>query len=307
MPRRRPVGLVFGGMHSARRGTGTDVAGSRPYRPGDNVGSIDWNASAKLSAARGTDEFIVREHYADEAPRVVVVCDRRPEMALFPPELPWLRKRSAMREAVELILDSAVAARGLVGYLDFAEVDNPDLAQRSAEPFWRPPRSQGEPVAVKERHLEHPSFHAPQDNLTKAFAYLSEFRQSLPAGSFVFICSDFLVFPSEATWVRALEYRWDLVPVVIQDPVWEQSFPAVDGVVLPLADALTGRIQYVRLSRKQAAERRRAHEERFEELLAVFQALDLEPVVVSTSERDRIFSSFLGWAEQRLYDRRRRA
>ena len=78
VPRRRPVGLVFGGMHSARRGTGTDVAGSRPYRPGDNVVSIDWNASAKLSAARGTDDFIVREHYSVVEPRVVVVFDRRP-------------------------------------------------------------------------------------------------------------------------------------------------------------------------------------------------------------------------------------
>ena len=30
---------------------------------------------AKDSAARGDDKFIVRERYADEAPRVVVLCD----------------------------------------------------------------------------------------------------------------------------------------------------------------------------------------------------------------------------------------
>ena len=39
--RRRVVGLSYGGMHSVRRGSGSDVAGSRPYRPGDNVDTIE--------------------------------------------------------------------------------------------------------------------------------------------------------------------------------------------------------------------------------------------------------------------------
>src|SRR5947208_8772542 len=82
-PRRRLIGLSFGGMRSARRGAGSDVAGSRVYRPGDDIDTIDWAASARLSAARGTDEFIVRERFAEEAPRVVIIADRRPEMSLF--------------------------------------------------------------------------------------------------------------------------------------------------------------------------------------------------------------------------------
>ena len=35
------IGLSFGAMHSARRGRGSDVAGSRPYVPGDDVKAID--------------------------------------------------------------------------------------------------------------------------------------------------------------------------------------------------------------------------------------------------------------------------
>src|ERR671918_1437010 len=134
LPRRRLVGLSFGGLTSARRGPGSDVAGSRPYRPGDDVDTIDWNASARLSSARGTDEFIVRERFAEDAPKVVIVCDRRPGMALFPPELPWLSKREALHVAAEIVGASTARVRGLVGYLDFAEGD----------PFWRPPRSQRE-------------------------------------------------------------------------------------------------------------------------------------------------------------------
>ena len=70
IPRRRVLGLAFGGLHSIRRGHGSDVAASRPYRPGDAMRTIDWAASARMSLARGTDEFVVREHFADEAPRV---------------------------------------------------------------------------------------------------------------------------------------------------------------------------------------------------------------------------------------------
>ena len=102
-------------MHSARRGLGSDVAGSRPYLPGDDMDAIDWAASARLSSARGTDEFIVRERFAEEAPRVVVVCDRRAGMGLYPEGLPWLRKPEAVAVAVELILSSAARARGFAG------------------------------------------------------------------------------------------------------------------------------------------------------------------------------------------------
>jgi hypothetical protein len=68
--RRRLIGLAFGSMHGARRGSGSDIAGSRAYVSGDDPHRIDWAASGRLSAARGTDEFVVREYFADEAPRV---------------------------------------------------------------------------------------------------------------------------------------------------------------------------------------------------------------------------------------------
>ncbi|HEV7641175.1 MAG TPA: DUF58 domain-containing protein, partial [Gaiellaceae bacterium] len=65
--RKRLSGTPFGERRSARRGRGSDVAGTRPYAPGDPVSTIDWFASARLSSARGSDEFVVRELYAEEA------------------------------------------------------------------------------------------------------------------------------------------------------------------------------------------------------------------------------------------------
>src|SRR5206468_958802 len=103
VPRRRVVGLAFGGVRSVRRGVGSDVASSREYRPGDDVSWMDWAASAKLSAAHGEDRFIVRERFADEAPRVVVLCDRRPSMSIRESPLRRLDKPQAILTALELI------------------------------------------------------------------------------------------------------------------------------------------------------------------------------------------------------------
>lgn len=291
IPRRRVLGLAFGGLHSARRGAGSDVAASRPYRPGDDVGRIDWPASARLSLARGTDEFVVREHFAEEAPRVVVLCDRRPSMSLYGEEWPWLRKPEAIRQSVQLIGDSAVASRGLLGYFDEAE----------AAPFWHPPRSEGEAGRLD---VDRP-FGAPEDTVTRGLRHLIEQRRDLPAGTFVFVMSDFLVQPDRDDWLWALERRWEVVPVVIQDPVWEQSFPDVSGLVIPFGDPAGANAGLVRLSAAEATSRRDENEQRRRGLLQHLRALDLDPVLVSSHEPRDVLFSFLSWADQRLFSRGR--
>jgi uncharacterized protein (DUF58 family) len=290
-PRRRFAGLPFGGMNSLRRGSGSDVAGSRPYRPGDDARAIDWNASARLSSATGADEFVVREYFAEEAPRVVIVADRRPSMSLFPRPLPWLDKPEAARQAAELVVDATLAARGFLGYLDHG----------GPEATWVPPRTHHElPEAAALA-----SFGAPEDSVARALDFMARLHPPLQAGTFVFLLSDFLAPPSEDDWVAALERRWDLVPVVIQDPVWERSFPALGGVVVPLYDQTSRKLVAVRLTEREAARRREENEARAEELLAYLRALDLGPVLVTTSDRGEIFQAFLEWADERIVSRGR--
>jgi uncharacterized protein (DUF58 family) len=291
IPRRRVLGLPFGGLHSLRRGLGSDVAGSRPYQPGDDIDKIDWYASARLSLARGSEEFIVREHYAEEAPRVVVLCDRRPSMSIFDDGWPWLRKPEAIRQTATVIGDSAVAARGLLGYFDEAD----------GSAYWHPPRSSRELGPVD---IDRP-FDASAKTLARGLASLVEQRRDLPAGTFVFILSDFLEQPTRDEWLHALERRWEMIPVIIQDPVWEQSFPDVGGAVVPFGDPETGRVSLVRFSEEEAEKRREANERRLRELLHDLRALDMDPVVVSSHDfRDVVFA-FLTWADQRLFTRGR--
>ena len=156
---------------------------------------------------------------------------------------------------------------------------------------------------VPERLGEATPFDAPEDNLEQALTFLGGLRSDLPPGTFVFVLSDFLVSPPADPWVEALAHGWDVVPVVIQDPVWEQSFPAVGGVTLPLADPRSGRIALVRLTSRQAARRRDANEERKRRLLAELESLGLDPVVLGTSDPHAIDRALIAWAELRKQSR----
>jgi uncharacterized protein (DUF58 family) len=291
--RHRLVGVPFGEQRSARRGRGSDVAGSRPYEPGDPVATIDWYGTARLSAASGRDEFLVHTRFADEAPRVVILCDQRPAMALFQPPFPWLSKPDAMAAAVRMIAASALAARAETGYLDLA----------GARPFWIPPGTRSHERLLRRRRGQAP-FDAPPGNVARALDFLLRRQRDLPPGAFVFVLSDFLVPVPPALWVRALGARWDPVPVVIQDPTWEQSFPDIGGVVAPIADPAGTRVRDVRLRASEARREKRANEERLRALRARFSRLGLDPVLLGASDEHEVLRAFVSWAERRRLARR---
>jgi uncharacterized protein (DUF58 family) len=246
---------------------------------------MDWAASARLSAARGSDEFIIRERFADEAPRVVVLADRRPSMSIRASKLRMLDKPQAILTALDLIGQSAIAARSLTGYLDYADGDA----------YWRPPRTEqrAEP-GVFDR-----AFDAPRETVSQGLEFLGEHRRDLPTQAFVFVLSDFVVPPNLEVWQRALEHRWELVPVIVQDPVWERTFPDVSGITVPYAAPPSGLVAPIYLTKKEAVALRREHEERWEGLIRDFRSLGLESVAVHTHDLGGILDAFLRWADLR--------
>ena len=292
VPRRRFVGAPFGRRRSARRGQGDEVAGTRPYRPGDLPSHIDWAASARLSAARGMDEFVVREFYADEAPGVAIACDRRPGMALHASPTPWLDKRAAVESCVRLIVASAEAERADVGYADGT----------GGRPLWL---RAGARHATLPRRLEG-AFDGPEQSLRLALDAFVRRSSAMPTGSFVFVVSDFLVPVPSATWLHLRAVGWDVVPVVVQDPLWEQTFPQISGVVLQIADPETGRTGDVWVGAREARERAAANEERRAALLGRFARLGFDPVLVETSDPFEISERFTAWSERRRRLRRGR-
>lgn len=302
VPRHRLAGLPFGGSRSLRRGHGSDVAGSRAYVRGDPISTIDWRATARLSSARGSDEFVVRERFAEEAPRVIVLCDRHPSMALYPPPFPWLSKPAVVRAAIESIVASADSAHAPVGYLDYA-----GATTKGGEPFWIKPSGRAMIERIETRQDETSEYDAPDDGITRGLDFLGRFRAELSSGTFVFVISDFLGPPiDESTWLTASARRWEVVPVVVQDPVWEQSFPLVAGLVLPLSDPVSGQALEARVSGREARARRTANERRRAALLATFAAVGVDPVLLETSVPEEIDRTFLEWAERRRNLRNRR-
>jgi uncharacterized protein (DUF58 family) len=250
--------------------------------------TIDWRASARLSSASGRDAFVVREVRADETPRVVIVRDRRPSMALYPEGLPWLHKPEAAAAAIRGIADSGYAIRALVGSLAIGG---------QGEPAWVAPVGQSGRWRLEEDGAE--AYEAPPEALELAFAELVRHRAQVPTGSFVFVLSDFLAPPATAAWIPLLARRWDVVPVLLQDPVWEGSFPEVGGVVVPVATADGRSMGVVRLTRRQARAQRVAHEERRRRLDQELERLDLRPVVLTDDSPAAVREAFAAWADER--------
>lgn len=287
IPRRRVIGLAFGGVRSVRRGSGSDVAGSRRYVPGDNLAWIDWAASARLSAVLDSDEFIVHEFFADEAPHVVMLADRRPSMGIPPSPLRRFDKPGALLASLRLIGESARVTRSFTAYVDQAE----------GETFWRPPRSER---YAPQATLDERPFGAPADTVSRGLEHLARHRRDLPTQTFVFVLSDFLVPPDERAWQRTLEFQWELVPVVVQDPVWERSFPDVGGLTVPYADPASGAVVPIYLTRPEAERLRDEHEARTAELLRVFRTFGTEPVMIDSHDPGAILAAFLRWADLRI-------
>ena len=146
-------------------------------------------------------------------------------MSLYPSELPWLSKPAALEAVWQVVSTTATRELGLAGYLDTADGEG-----------WFAPRSAFLFDAVATRQAEA-GWNGGAEGVETAFERLAQSRRSLPAGTFVFVCSDFLSPPPPEVWLRALGFRWDLVPVIVQDPIWEQSFPPADGLVVPFAEA----------------------------------------------------------------------
>lgn len=238
-------------MSSLRRGGRWDPVTSRAYRPGDDLRLIDHRASARLSAVRGTDELIVREHFAEEAATVIVVVAGHPSMSLYPESLPWLHKPLVVDIASQLIFSSGRRARSRV------------------------------------------------ENLTAGALDASLLDLDGPAGTFVFAISDFLDPVGEHVWTALLAKRFDVVPVVVQDPTWDQSFPDVAGVVLPVALPGESGSRPARLTQTEVEAIRGEHEARYRAALESLTGFGLDPIVLDTDDPELIFDRFVVWAETR--------
>ncbi len=283
-PRVRIVGSLLGQSRSRRRGSSQDVVGSRLYVPGDDMRRIDWAATARLTAAVGEERFVVREYYAEESPTVVVAVDRAASMALYPSWLPWLHKPEAVANCVAAIRASAVHHRSLVtlasSTTELLDQPQPDALASERE----------QPLAAVADDAGRRDWLSP---------LLLGGRRWLPPGTLVFVLSDFLRGLDDDLLRLALDYEWELVPIVLRDERWERSFPvAAGGMTLPLADE-HGRLAPRRVSAREAERRREENERSWQELLHVLRETGFPPVQVGDASMEGVVAAFVEWSFER--------
>lgn len=279
-PHVRIIGSLFGSAASRRRGQSDDVVSGRPYVTGDDVRRIDWATSARLSAIRGEDHFVVRESYGEEAPIVCFTVDRSASMALYPREYPWLHKPDAVRKMAEVVALSATQYHCPLSFLD--------------DESWRPPSTMTGLEQILEL-VDARGYDGEEDTLDSLFGLLRSVEHLLPPGTFIFCCSDFLHVPAERTLAMVADAEWALVPVIAQDPLWEQSYPEVAAeVALPVVDE-SGRFRLLRQSKAEVRRRREANEARLRRLEELFTGYAFPPIIISELGDEALADALRSW------------
>jgi uncharacterized protein (DUF58 family) len=207
--------LLGGEYHSVFKGTGIAFEEVRPYQPGDDVRSIDWNVTART----GTP-FIKR--YVEERERTLVLavdCSGSQEFGT------GLRaKREIAAELAAVLAFSAIRNNDRVGLVQFS-----DRVEQALPP------------AKGSRHvlrlIRDVLFFEPRHHGTSLSAGLDGLNKLLRRRAIVFLFSDFLDVNYDKAFGRTAR-RHDLIAVRVADP-GEEELPAV-GLV-ELEDAETGR------------------------------------------------------------------
>jgi hypothetical protein len=229
----------------------------------------------------------VREFFAQRAPRAVIVCDRRPSLGIYGAPLPWLDKPAAIGSIVELVGVSARAAHGDLGL----------VTSTASGPLYVPPGRAPSIAWLVDRATSRAE--APPGALARSLELLLRRRAALSVGTFVFVVSDFLESVPARVWARLRGLGCDVTALVVQDPVWEQSFPRIGGVVVPFVAPGSTQGTDVWITRRRARELSAANEGRLTETMERFRRLGCDPVVVGTSDPDEIARLLHGWAARR--------
>jgi len=213
--RREAAGPFAGAWSSAFRGSGIEFEESRPYVPGDDVRSIDWNATARAG------EPFVKRFREERDQTVVVLLDLSGSMAFGSGES---TKAGTATRAAALVAAAAGHAGDRVGLLAF------DARVRAEVP---PGRGAAHTTAVVREASRAGA--RPAAGATDVAAALERASRLARRHAVLFLLSDLrddALFGGPGRGGAALAAagrRHDLVAAVVSDPL-EERLPAVGAV-----------------------------------------------------------------------------
>jgi uncharacterized protein (DUF58 family) len=228
---------VAGDYHSVFKGRGMEFAEVRPYQPGDDVRSVDWNVTARM----GTP--FVKKYVEERDLTVFLAIDVSGSLSYGSRAI---LKRELAAEIAALIAFAALRNGDRVGAA---------LLSDRLELFLAPQRRRNQVLRLVREVLERPARGG--TDLERGLAgVLANLRQR----SVLILLSDFLG-ASCAHALRAAANRHDVIVVEIVDPR-DEDLPRVGPVVL--RDAETGETALVdggRFAARHRAARRRERAE----------------------------------------------
>ena len=245
---------VAGDYHSAFKGRGVEFAEVRPYDPGDEIRTIDWNVTARM----GTP--YIKRYVEERDLTVFIVVD----------------VSGSLHYGSRLILKRDLAAE-VAALLAFAAVSNQDrvgaaLVSDRLELFLRPDRRRTHVLRLVREVLMRPA-----GGHTDLERGLGTVLRTLKQRAVVFVISDFLdSLPTRA--LKSAASRHDLIVLEIFDPR-DHDPPA--GAPVVLRDAETGRLG-VMGGRKLAQEYRRRRLRARSQLMELTRKLGVDHLEIRT-------------------------
>ncbi|WP_242393391.1 DUF58 domain-containing protein [Anaeromyxobacter oryzisoli] len=266
--RRAVEDTLSGQYHSVFKGRGMAFSEVRPYAPGDEVRSIDWNVSAR------TGQLHVKRFVEERELTVMILCDLSASTDFGSRER---TKADVAAEIAALLALSAVANGDRVGLVLFT-----DRVERAV-----PPRK-GRRHAL--RLVSEILQFRPRSRGTSVGTALEYLRRALRRRTVAFLLSDFVEGAGGAPpYERALRIaarKHDVVPIRISDRL-EAELPT-SGLAW-IEDPETGTVSRVDLAdrrvRRGLADALRADDEALRKL---FARLELDPVHVRADDADYV-------------------
>ena len=225
---------IAGGYHSVFRGRGVEFSEVRPYQPGDDIRSIDWNVTARMGVP------FVKQFVEERDLTIFLVVDVSGSLSFGSRAI---LKRELAAEISALLAFAAVRNQDRVGAALVAH----DLVH-----YLRPERRRNHVLRLVRDILSWPA-----SGTTDLERSLRSVLQNLKQRSVLFVISDF-VDTRYASALKAAASRHDVILVELVDPR-DNELPATSSLVL--RDAETGEQHVVSGRRwRQAHETRRRRE-----------------------------------------------
>ncbi len=253
---RRLVNESFAGeYHSVFKGTGMEFDEVRPYTPGDDIRSIDWNVTARMGSP------YIKRYVEERELTVMLVVDASASgdfgsVGRF--------KRDLAVEIAAVLSFCATTNQDKVGLLIFSD---------RVERFIPPHKGRRHVLRIMSELLAF----VPEGRGTDIGLALNTVNRLLKRRSVLFLVSDFLLPPARYQSALAItNRRHDVIALDVGDPLEERLPPAG---LLALEDAESGATQFVDTSS-------RAWQKAFDERIR--QATDEKMAALRTCGVDRI-------------------